>query len=258
MNLNSKLSSAIMNLRFDKYLLIFDIVKAFLNLSVSQEDSDRLCFLWFNNLKENDFTIVAYRTKRVPFGLRCSSTLLMIALYYIMLTDIENNNDQMKNCKKLLYHLFYVDNGAFTSCDQTEINWLYNNLNSIFNPYGFHVQQLLTNECGTQCAINESIGSEAPNQCKLLGMMWNRANDNLYCANLALDETATTKRTVLRSIASCYDIFNFNLPLLNKAKLFMHALQCKSKLNWDEILPENDVAEWKRIARQFNSNKKNY
>ena len=74
-----------------------------------------------------------------------------------MLTDIENDNDHMKNVEKMLYHLFYVDNGSFTSSNKAEINWVYNNLNAIFNPYGFNIQQVMTNEVETQCCINDTL-----------------------------------------------------------------------------------------------------
>ena len=73
-NLNKKLSSAILHLRFDKYLLTYDLVKAFLQLGLPEADQNRLCFLWFANVKEKDFRIVAYRSKRLPFG--CAAALL--------------------------------------------------------------------------------------------------------------------------------------------------------------------------------------
>ena len=54
-NLNKKLSVSLTNLRFDKYLITFDLFKAFLNLGLSEDDQIKLNFLLFNNLEEKKF-----------------------------------------------------------------------------------------------------------------------------------------------------------------------------------------------------------
>ena len=83
-NLNQKLSSAFLNLRFDDKLLIFDLKKAFNMLSLKEIDQARLLFFWFNNVDAGDYSLVAYKNVRLTFGLRCSPFLLMISLYYIL------------------------------------------------------------------------------------------------------------------------------------------------------------------------------
>ena len=49
------------------------------------------------------------------------------------------------------------------------------------------------------------------------------------------------------------DIYNFNGPILNRCRLFMHKLQCKKDLEWDDILPEEIVKEWILIVKQVNA-----
>jgi hypothetical protein len=71
---------------------------------------------------------------------------------------------------------------------------------------------------------------------KLLGLEWNRGADSIAAPKLKLSEVACTKRQILSSIASNFDLFNFNGPLLNRARLFMHQLQCDSALSWDKKL----------------------
>ena len=68
-----------------------------------------------------------------------------------------------------------------------------------------------------------------------------------------LDFDAQTKRTILSSIASNFDLFGFNLPILNRARLFMHKLQCTKSINWDSVLEDKLLHEWKLIVRQVNS-----
>ena len=76
--LNTKLSTSIINLRVEKFLLCFDLVKAFLQISLNEEDQNRLCFLWFRNPMQNYFTICGYRNTRLSFGLKCSPSMLML------------------------------------------------------------------------------------------------------------------------------------------------------------------------------------
>ena len=73
--LNRKISTALLNIRFDKYLLCFDLVKAFLQIGLLPEDQTKLCFLWFRDVERGDFEIVGFKSLRLPFGLRCSPSV---------------------------------------------------------------------------------------------------------------------------------------------------------------------------------------
>ena len=76
--------------------------------------------------------------------------------------------------------------------------------------------------------------------------------DTLSTQKLSLDPKANTKRLVLTSVASNYDIYNFNAPLMNRAKLFLHMLQSQQGLGWDEELTGEQMSEWKKICSQVN------
>lgn len=120
-NLNHKLQIALLLLRFDKYLITYDLKKAFLQLVLRKEDTDKLLFLWFKDIDNNDFSIVPYRICRVPFGMRYSPFLLMISLYYILINSSVNDSPDIKAIKTALYDLAYVDNLSFTSNDELEL-----------------------------------------------------------------------------------------------------------------------------------------
>ena len=72
----------------------------------------KLLFFWFKNVSKGDFTIVAYKNLRLSFGLRCSPTVLIIGLYKILMLDTEGDLDKLKELKKLIYSLIYIDNVA--------------------------------------------------------------------------------------------------------------------------------------------------
>ena len=82
----------------------------------------------------------------------------------------------------------------------------------------------MTNDSDLQKCIDDE--QETPKTVKILGLVWNRERDTLSTRKLILDKTASTKRTILSSLASNFDVYLFNGPLLNRARLFMHRLQC--------------------------------
>ena len=81
--LNRSLFISLCQMRLEPFLLVFDLVKAFLQVGIPHSDRYRLCFLWFKNAKAEDYSVVGYYFNRLPFGLKCSPFLLMISLYHI-------------------------------------------------------------------------------------------------------------------------------------------------------------------------------
>lgn len=251
--LNSKISTALISLRFDKYLLCFDLVKAFLQVGLSEADQLKLCFLWFRDPLNSDFTLMGYKNVKLSFGLKCSPALLMLALYKILILDVMNDSKEMVELKKLLYNNFYMDNGGFTTNDPNYLKKVYNLLPLIFKPYKFPLQQFCTNESSLQEEIVSDSGSVSSSTVPLLGLLWDIKNDTISTKKLFLCPDAHSKRDILRTIASNFDIYNFNAPLLNRARLFFNKLQIDKTLSWDSKLSKDLLRVWKNICSQLNS-----
>src|SRR5215469_6149033 len=75
----------------------------------------------------------------------------------------------------------------------------------------------------------------------------------LATKKIHLHVMANTKRLILQFVAKNFDIFNFNLPLLNRARLFLHGLQTQKELGWDVKLSSEQIREWQNICKQVNS-----
>ena len=249
---NKKLATAICDLRFDKYLLCFDVIKAFLNIELYPSDQEKLLFLWFRNVSKGDYTVVAYKCVRLAFGLPSSPFILSMALYIILMTNVDGDEEELRKLKTLVYSLTYVDNAAVTANDKETIVWMHGRLKSLFEPYQFYLQQYNTNCLSLQDTIDNGQ-EETPQVVKLMGLMWDRSADTLTTRPLHLDPEASTKRTILSSIASNYDLFQYNGPLLNRARIYMHELQCSNSIGWDDKLNESQLSNWKNISRQVNS-----
>ena len=250
--LNKKIATAVLWLRFGKYLLTFDLVKAFLQIALSREDSEKLAFLWIENLDDNDYRICGFLMRRLMFGLRCSPAILMIGLYKILIVD-KSPSDRINALKEMLFHLLYMDNGAIAYDSEEELLWAFSQLKSIFAPYQFELQQFVSNSREAQKVADNLTETCTEAKQKLLGLQWDTEKDSLSTRKLHLNPDANSKRTILRTIAENFDIYNICGPLLNRARLFMHDLQSDSTLEWDSCLSEPRLRVWRNISKQVNS-----
>ena len=246
--MNQKLTTALLLLRFDLKLLVFDLKKAFCQILLPEKDQNKLLFLWVKDLG-SDHSIVAFRNLRCSFGLRPSPTMLMVSLFKIVILDTSNDHERLKLLKKLIYSLIYMDNGAITMNNSADLKWAYQQLTSIFQPYGFELQQLNSNDSH----LNTEISAETQSTVDLFGLRWDTVKDELSTKPKKLDPDVKTKRQILSCIAENYDPYNMECPLLNRARLFLHRLQCRPDLGWDETLSSAELREWKNISNQVNN-----
>ena len=251
--LNSKISTAVLRARFDAYIFIFDISKAFLNIELKERDQNKLLFLWFKNVDRNNFSLIAYKNLRLPFGLRPSPTILMLALYQMLIIDIDNDPVEVVQLKKLIYENIYVDNASVSAPDIDTLCSYYEMLPNIFSAYKFDLQQFACNDSGLQRRIDSDFNCSTGVNISFFGMVWNRELDTLGPNEINLNIHASTKREVLASLNGVYDLFGIYTPVLNRAKLFFQQLQYNKSLTWDTPLGDELSNEWRKICRQANA-----
>ena len=250
--LNHKLASSIIHARFDRYLLTFDLIKAFLSIGLRECDQNKLLCLWFRSVQKNDYSLIAFRNRRLSFGLRASPTVLMLALYKILILDTENDDPDTIKFKRAIYNGMYMDNGCFSSMNESELLKAYSLLPTIFSPYKFGLQQFTTNSAKLKSVLDEGEDEISGEAVKFFGMMWHTGEDRLSPNKIELDSKACSKRKILSSLHTVYDLFNIYSPMMNRAKLFFHTLQLQKNLTWDSKLPDETLKEWKNICRQIN------
>ena len=180
----------------------------------------------------------------------------MLALYKILISDIEKDSNEIKKLKKLAYSLIYMDNGCISYNDIPTLKWAKDRLVEIFKERQFNLQQFVSNDPNLQKELDRDLEESTPQVCKLFGLLFDRVNDTLSTKPLYLNPDANTKRLVLKSIAKNFDVFNMYGPQLNRARLFMQDLQIKHKMSWDTTLENRLQNEWKNIAKQINDSEK--
>ena len=253
-NLNHKIVTAVHNLRFGKYLLTYDLRKAFLNIELPEHDKNKLLFLWFKDVNNGNFEPVAFRNARLAFGLKCSPAILTIALFKILIVDAENDDSDLQRFKKHMFHQLYVDNGAVLTDSVEKLREAKIKCEEIFKPYCFSLQQFVTNDNNFQSEI-DNLNADlepTPQTGKLLGVQWDRIKDSLGPKLIKLNSEASTKRQVLQTLNSIYDILGLYLPVVNKAKEFMQRLSLIKNLKWDDKLSNELLREWRYICRYVN------
>ncbi len=255
---NSKISSSFQFVRFEPYLLSFDIKRAFHCMSISESNQKKFLFKWFKDVKNGDFTLINYKFKRVPFGLAPAPFLLSVALHRFLMNE-ETNMESLpcaeKNLidlKKLIFHGSYVDN-LFVPCDSLDyLNYVHDESVKLFERNKFPLQQWTTNHISFQAHLDTIYGENTDQYSKILGMIWDIKHDELNAPKYNMKAEISTKRQVLKELQSNFDLTGSKIPLLNRAKLFMHGLQCDENLSWDADIGNVKVKEWKNIVSQFN------
>lgn len=176
----------------------------------------------------------------------------MLAFYKILILDAAQDPVKLRCLKELIYSLTYMDNGAITGM-KSDMEEAAHKLDSICELYKFLLQQFTPDHEQLQQKFDEERKKETAITTKLLGMQWNRREDVLPTAKLNLDSSAKTKRLILSSIASQYDIYGLLAPLLICARLFLHTLQKRTDIQWDDEVSSAEGKSWRLICRQANS-----
>ena len=248
-NLNNKLEIALTLLRFNKFLLIFDLVKAFHQIWLPYSDTLKLHFLWVKDIK--DFSEVAFKLNRLPFGMRFSPSLLMVALNIILILHCSIYDPFENDLRNMLYNLSFMDNLAYSSNYKFDIDKAFHKSINIFSHFGFNLQQFGSNLSELESKFGED--SVESSEIKLLGILWLKDKDLLTNKNVKLNIEANTLRSILSSVNSCFDPLALALPCRNRAKLFLHGLQKDGSITWDVPLGSDRLREWKKICKSYNA-----
>ena len=251
-NLNYALLDNLTLLRFDRYLVSYDLVKAFLQIRLKHEDANKLMFMWVKDAYKENSEVVIYRFLRLAFGMRFSPTILLTVLYYILMYKTDDDSDEIKKLKRSLYMLSYMDNIAFSTNDEESVWFGYESSFKIFEQYRFPLQKFVTNASFLQEKIDRQFNIETPIENPFFGMIWNRQTDSFANKKINLNSDACTMRQVLQTLNSQFDITGMYVPLLLRAKLFLHSLQLDKSLTWDTNIGEERRAQWNLICAQVN------
>ncbi|GFY53694.1 DUF1758 domain-containing protein [Trichonephila inaurata madagascariensis] len=135
--------------------VISDILKAFLQISISPTDRDYLRFLRWENYEKREIKI--YRHCRVVFGLSSNPFLLMATIYHHL--EKESRNEVAVQLKDS----FYVDNVVYGVQNEIELQRFQTIACEIMLKAGFEL---------TGWVSSSDQQNEEKTKCSVLGLLW--------------------------------------------------------------------------------------
>ena len=259
--------------------LTADIEKAFLMISVADNDRNALRFLWVDDVAKEPPDIRILRFTRVVFGVSSSPFLLNATIKY----HLEQYLDTRPHLVESLLRSTYVDDiititGANSDDEAFD---LYTQSKEIFRSGGFNLRKFSTNSRELQLKIDqtetptrvedglsrldetyaESTLGSAPaamlGEQRVQGVRWEPDSDKLIFDVADVAQLASTleptKRNVVSTIGRFYDPLGFLAPLVIKFKILFQKL-CESKIDWDQTITGGLAHEWKLLVADLKAN----
>ncbi len=153
-NFNQKILDILLRIRSYPVALVSDIEKAFLMVSISEEDRDVLRFLWIDDATKADPAVQVFRFTRVVFGVSSSPFLLNATIDH----HLKLFSSTKPELVSLLLQSIYVDDVVAGARDVDAALQLYRDSKGILRDGGFNLRKFVTNEPQLQRAINELEG----------------------------------------------------------------------------------------------------
>ncbi|GBN35554.1 S phase cyclin A-associated protein in the endoplasmic reticulum [Araneus ventricosus] len=223
-NLNSNIFDILRNFRLNKFAIISDIEKTFLQLTLAEKDRDAVHFLW----TEND-TLQVYRFNHVLFGVRS--------------THLKKFHNELPTTTECLDRCFYVDDfisGADSLQDALEISAqavsIMNQASMVLRKWTRNSDELrqLWKLEGLETELQDNPISLKVKSTKVLGMLWNTVEDHLIMGTKSLVDSLSnnknTKRHLLCAIGKIFDPLGLLTPFTIRVKCILQVLWTKNCL----------------------------
>ena len=269
---NQKILDILLRFRSYPVALMADIEKAFLMVSVTEDDRNSLRFLWVDDITKSEPVIQTYRFSRVVFGVSSSPFLLNATIDYHLKQFSSTHPDLVK----LIRQSIYVDDMVTGTMNIDEAQKLYSESKNIFKLGGFNLRKFFTNVPELQklfnaeeqqpAAMSGSIeetyakstlgGVQAMTSTdqKVLGVKWNVSADCIVFSVQEIADVAEkeepTKRRVTSIVGKFYDPLGFLSPVIIKFKVFFKEL-CEDCIEWDEELSGDILQKWQSLIKSL-------
>lgn len=223
--------------RTGKFILLGDIEKAFLQVSLAPEDRDVTRFLWLKDPKAppDPENIVHYRFRRIPFGVVSSPFLLSaVVQHHLQQSGSPFASEILQNT--------YVDNIILSTGDLETARGWYSQLKTLFAEAKMNIREFASNSEDVRRTIPAHDQATGSHQ-KVLGLLWNIPEDSVQIALKVWQEPQVTKRNMLAFIQEHFDPLGLLSPIFVPLKLLWQSLW-KDQIPWDASLEPDRTAQW--------------
>ena len=256
-NLNPDLMAVLMRFRIKRIAWIADIEKAFLNIALPEEDANAVRFLWSSNPSDPSARNIAFRWKRVPFGLTSSPFQLRatiskhLKLYQSKFPLLTRNIEEQ----------LYVDDllGGAHTLEEAEESIL--NTKVIFADAQLKMTKWTTSNPDLQKILEkedlcyplegllaQNLSTENP---KVLGVSWDTKTDSFLFNPAEIIKAAReigdepSKRNILQISSRIVDPMGFLAPTVLSLKMIFQRLW-QDDAGWDKPVPKGVKKIWEK------------
>lgn len=251
-NLNPDLLSVLIRFRLHPVAFMADITKAFLQISVAEEDRDALRFFWLTGPPDaEDTKQCTLRMTRVVFGVS-SSPFLLAATIRAHLDKYQKDHPHTIN---LLKDTLYVDDLIASARDAEDAYTVTAEAKEILAAAGMNLCKWTTNSSELRAKWVQGEFEFAPESeahgcvLKVLGLVWRPDTDDFVFDFKHLmsifQDRKNTKRSVLRSSAKMFDPMGFLTPFTIRVKCLFQDMWQRG-ISWDEELPDDLSCIWQQ------------
>ena len=242
-DLLASLFRLLLQFRTNKFVVIADIAKAFLQIRLKlEEDRNRFCFFW-----EENGELRMYRYASIIFGLAVSP--------YVLGAVIQHHARQYPSdlCSSLLMNNLYMDNFLYTSSSLDSLQEIYHLTTSRMKEGGFDLCSWNSNSVELR-ELFEREGNPSKHQCseeKVLGYLFDISSDLLRLSDFVLGNV-TTKRQLLSEIAKVFDPLSLFLPVTIRGRLLMKKTW-EQEMGWDDEIDQELKDSWEKLRLDLDS-----
>ena len=238
-SLVSLLYDQLLLFREGQFAMLADISKAFHRVLVHPSHRKYLKFLYYCNGK-----LICYQFKVVPFGATCSPYLLQQVLY----THITNHPPDVDYS---LFHKFYVDNLAITSCSEFKLIEDKPKVERCL----LSAQMPLQSWTSNSQQFREVYDVTEPEIQNVLGIAWNTTNDTLSvkipdACHECLEKNSMSRRELLSLVASFFDPLGLISPVISFLRILLQ-VAWKETSGWDQQVSCHIFSCVKLILSEF-------
>ena len=219
----------------------------FHQVKVPEKDRDSLRFLWSTNGVDDNpdeycMNVHIFAAKDSP----------SIANYALKKTARDNSCDFNKMTVNAVEKDFYVDDLLKSVPDDNDAIQLASDLMALLRRRRFRLTKWISSSKQVLATIPESERADPMLNLSIdklpisraLGLQWNVEEDVFQFKIVDVDKPET-KRKILSTVASLYDLLGFAAPVTLLAKILLQKLW-RTKAEWDERLPEAELGDWRQ------------
>ena len=196
-NLNPDVLEVLIRFRLKKVAWTADITKAFLQISLTKEDSQALRFLWVDDPARDHPRIIDYCWVRLPFGLTCSPYILRAVIGQ----NLKSYESSYPNAVAQLSRQLYVDDwiGGSNTVGEAVETIIFKTAHLIFAKWSTNSKEL-ANALPQLFKVDQYAEALPIEIGKTLGVHWNRSSDRFCFA--PSDMPPPTENITKRQLAS--------------------------------------------------------